>query len=193
MKRAAVAVLALALVAGCGHGAAALPDWLQLKPGTQAHLGYADEQDPEHAMLFATAADALAGTSGGRPSAEGALVTIDAVDPRVTNGRRAVQVHGPNGVSGWVFDAELWPVPPPGTGFEIVARNDAMLYQEADDDDGVPFGGPAHVAFRSFRANPGNPEYAVDVTDGTLATRTGYVLANELAFPATHAFRLVAP
>ena len=95
-----------------------------------------------------------------------------------------------------IAEEVLLPIPPAGTAFVIpnsVDHRQPLLYQEADDDDGTPFDATAHVTYEGFANNPGNPEYEVRVEDGSLAGRTGYVLANELQSPQTHGFHLVAP
>jgi hypothetical protein len=193
------ALLVAVSAAGCGasHDPNALPDWMQLKPGAHAHLGYSNDYDPEHATLYASADAAQHGGAGVTQTvAEGTTVTVDTVQA-AANGKHVVAVHTDAGQRGWVIAEDLlFPIPPAGTVFVVPARvgnAPANLFQEADDDDGVPFDGSAHVKLDGFTANPGNPEYAVEVQDGSLGGRVGFLMANELQYPATHAFHLVAP
>lgn len=200
--KAVLALLALSALGACSRAASAdLPAWMQLKPGTQARLVSNDKLDPEHVSVYPSAVAAFAGPIGagsrGRAFTEGLLVVIDEVQPHPALPIQAVHVRGEHGVQGWVTDDELVPVPPVGTMFEIPAPTTSsappLLYDDADDDEGVAFGSAAHVQYQGFTADPGNPEYSVDVQDGTLAGRKGYVLYDELQSPLTHGFRLVPP
>jgi hypothetical protein len=205
MKRTRIALHLAAFFAGlapvCGCAASsdslALPAWMQLTPGVHARLGDSNDEDPEHATLYADAETAQHGGAGATVTVpEGTVVTVDTVQPAAGD-THVVQVHTAAGARGWVIAEDLLlPIPPAGTVLVVparVANAPANLFQEADDDDGVPFDGSAHVTFDSFSANPGNPEYAVEVRDGALGGRVGFLMANELQYPATHAFRLVAP
>ena len=195
---------ALAALCGCAGATSTttLPPWLRLAPGTHARLGYSSSDDPEHALLYRSADDALAARSSPvvararvLTAAAGSVVSVDAIGVQTVGGKHVAEVHGDDGVRGWVIaENELLPIPPAGTVFVIpnsVDHRQPMLYQEADDDDGTPFDAAAHVTYDGFANDPGNPEYQVRVDDGSLAGRTGYVMANELQSPQTHGFRLI--
>ena len=82
--------LAISTWCGCaGASAPAVPPWLQLERGTDARLGYSRSDDPEHALLYHSADDALAAASSrndGHPRAfdarAGSVVSIEAIDAR---------------------------------------------------------------------------------------------------------------
>lgn len=194
--------LALALTA-CSAGRD-VPAWSRLEVGAQARLGPSDHQDPEHTAVFASAAEALASLQGQAPSASayqaeaGALVTIDVIQPAAAGSQlHIVHVADPgDSWSGWVAaERVLSPVPPDRTMLQVTpvaGSEQSMLYLEQDDDEGVPFGSTTLVTYLGFSKNPGNPEYHIEVVDGPLAGKTGYVLADELTISASQPFAFVA-
>ena len=200
------AVLALASICSCsGVDASRIPPWLQLRVGAQARLDYSTDYDPEHAVLYLTADAARFSVMGRivvadeRQALSGTVVSIENIDPREINGKHVVAIKGDD-VSGWVIAEDtLLPIPPVNTQLIVPKTLDHValsLYSQQEDDDaadGVPVGVTAHVTYEGFEPNPGNPEYVVRVDDGPLAGSTGYVLAQELRSPQTHAFRLVEP
>jgi hypothetical protein len=197
--RRAVAVVAVALLAGCAH-AADVPPWLALRVGAHARLAASNALEPERTTVFPSADAALAARRGPAPrhAAAGDLVTVTQIDGTVVNGRHAVAVSDAHGPLGWVIaEDNLRPVPLPGTQLVVAATaadgSAQELFSDQDDDDGQSFATTSHVTYEGFVSDPGNAEYRVHVDDGSLAGYDGYVVESELQTTQTHAFRFVSP